>query len=170
MAHGYHLPIPYRFVFMPIQEIIHNTTYGLQVRVGQGPGQTKFLAYKKHGGIQATHALAKQVERLLEEHWGKKQKIKVGRHLATNRSGIPGLRFEWRQYGSEFVYLYLVGNYRNKHGRPCAFAYSVEKHGFEGVLLLGLEKRQAHGAPVLSYEEAKTLIWDHYLDVAGMKP
>ena len=155
---------------MAIQEIHHTHTYGLQVRVGQGPGQTKFLAYRKYGGIRATHALAKQVERELEALWGKKQKNEVGRHMANNRSGITGLRFEWRQYKSEFAYLYLVGNYRNKRGRPCAFAYSVEKHGFEGVLLLGLEKRQAHGAPVLSYEEAKTLIWDHYLDMAGMKP
>ena len=162
--------IQFSLFLMAIQEINQVYSSGLQVRVGQGPGQTRFLAFKKHGGKRATRALAKQVELELEERWGKKVKSMVGRQMCNNKSGIPGLRFEWRYSGSEFDYLYLVGNYRNKKGHNCSLAYSVEKHGFSGVLLLGLAKRALSGAPKLSLEEATSLIWDHYVEISGISP
>ena len=152
---------------MAIQEIISVHNNGLQVRVGQKPGQTKYLAYRKHGGIAATRQKAEQLERELEARWGKRTKCAVGRKLRNNRSGIPGLRFEWRQYSDQYVYLYLVGAYRDANGRPRAFAYSVDKHGFDGVLKRGLEIRQKHGAPAISFDEAKAAIWEHYLSAAS---
>jgi hypothetical protein len=149
-----------------IQEIMNKRTKGVQVRVGQGPGQTRFLAYRKHGGPVATRRLAKQVEKELEALWGKRIRSEVGRKMRNNVSGIPGLRFEWRQYSDQYLYLYLVGNYQDKNGRSRAFAYSVDKHGFDKVLRRGIEIRQKHGAPTTSFEEARSLIWDHYVTVA----
>jgi hypothetical protein len=35
--------------------------------------------------------------------------------MRNNVSGIPGLRFEWRQYSDQYLYLYLVGNYQDKN-------------------------------------------------------
>lgn len=146
---------------MCIQEIISDRLNGLQVRVGQGPGQTKYLAYKKHGGVEATWGLARKTEKELEAQWGKRARG-VGIFMANNQSGIPGLRFEWREYSDNYAYLYLVGNYTDVTGRSRAFAYSVNKHGFEEVLRRGLEIRQKHGAPALALKDAKKMIWAHY--------
>lgn len=151
---------------MAIQEIISARMNGLQVRVGQRPGQTKYLAYRKHGGVKATRRKAQQVERDLEARWGKRQRLSVGRKMRNNKSGIPGLRFEWRQYSDQYAYLYLVGNYRDMGGTPRAFAYSVDLHGFDGVLTRGLAIRRKHGAPAMSFDEARAVIWQHYQEVA----
>jgi len=151
---------------MAIQEIESGHTFGLQVRVGQGPGQTRFFAYQKHGGQEITRQIAEETERKLLDRFG--HRLIKGRKLASNRSGIPGLRFEWRDYGGELSYLYLTGNYNDATGRHRTFAYSVEKHGFDEVLRLGLNIRLKHGAPALTFEDAKRAIWRHYLDVAGI--
>ena len=74
---------------MAIQEIIGQRLNGVQVRVGQGPGQTRFLAYRKHGGYDATWRLARTIERELEARWGKRLKPGVGRKMRNNVSGIP---------------------------------------------------------------------------------
>ncbi len=152
---------------MAIQEILNKRTKGVQVRVGQGPGQTRFLAYRKHGGPVATRRLAKQVEKELEAIWGKRIRSEVGRHTRSNVSGIPGLRFQWRQYSDQYLYLYLVGNYQDKNGQSRAFAYSVDKHGFDEVLRRGIEIRQKHGAPAMSFAEARALIWNHYVEISN---
>ena len=151
---------------MAIQEIVSARLNGVQVRVGQGPGQTKYLAYQKYGGIDATWRLAAKVERELEARYGKRIRPGVGRKMRNNKSGIPGLRFEWRQYSDNYAYLYLVGSYRDLQGRPRAFAYSVDRHGFDEALKRGLAIRKKHGAPPLSFDEAKAAIWDHYCEVS----
>lgn len=151
---------------MAIQEIVSSRMNGLQVRVGQGPGQTKYLAYRKHGGTAATRRLATKIEGELEAKYGKRQSSKAGRKMSNNQSGIPGLRFEWRQYSDQYVYLYLTGSYQDKNGHPRAFAYSVDRHGFDEVLRRGLRIRQQHGAPEMAFEEAKAAIWEHYIAIA----
>ena len=50
---------------MSIQRIKFGHTQGLQVRVGQGPGRTKYLACNKHGGEEGTWREAQQVEKAL---------------------------------------------------------------------------------------------------------
>ena len=153
---------------MPIQEIISARLRGLQVRVGQGPGQTKYLAFIKHGGYVKTWKRAKQIERELEARFGKRTRHLVGRMTKKNRSGLPGLRFEWRQYSGQIPYLYLVGSYSDANGECHTFCRSVEKHGFDGALNDGLSIRKKHGTPPISFDDAKAAIWQHYLDVSGI--
>jgi hypothetical protein len=153
---------------MAIYEIIGTGLCGLQVRVGQGQGQTKYFAYKKHGGSKNTRRLAEKAERELEMKWGQRPG-RLGLITSKNRSGVVGMRFEWRCYSGEVPYLYLTGNYNDATGKHRVFAYSVEKHGLDGVLAKAIKTRNDHGASSITLNACKKAIWQHYLDVSGSR-
>lgn len=136
--------------------------HGVQVRVGQGPGETKFLAYRKHGGRPATLAKAREIEARMLRQAGPPGQHQGVRHT-NSISGLPGIRLAWRDYGAEMAYLYVVGNYTDAPGRSRAFAYSVDKHGFEGALSRGLKKRESHGARHVPLKDAIKAIRAHYI-------
>lgn len=147
---------------MAIQEIVSARMNGVQVRVGRGgPGQTKYLAYRKHGGEAATRRKALRIEAIMRRESGA-----ISRHrgmlLASNKSGLPGIRLEWREYGGDVAYLYVVGNYTDAQGDGHAFAYSVDKHGLDGALAMGLAKREAHGVPHMPLAAALSAIHAYY--------
>jgi hypothetical protein len=149
---------------MAIQPIDSGSIHGVQVRVGQGPGQTKFLAYRKHGGRRATLAKAREIEASMFRQASPRGRCK-GVLQTNNASGLAGIRLEWRGYGGEMAYLYVVGNYTDALGRSRAFAYSVDKHGFEGALSRGLDKRESHGAPHVAVGAAIKALRAHYIAI-----
>lgn len=125
---------------------------GYQVRVGSGgPGRTRFVAARKAGGHDAALRAARVAAQDLASRFPRESRR--GKRFANNRSGVPGVAFEWRE-GVDYSYPYIVGNWTDRLGRQRRFSYSVDRHGLEGAIALALGRRKIGGAPVPTLDEA----------------
>lgn len=123
-----------------------------QVRVGQGPGQTRYFSVRKYGGAAEALKAAKKAGKELQQA-ALPPVPRLSRLLSNNRSGISGIQFQWRP-GKTGSFLYVAGNWTDKQGRARAFAYSVERNGLEGALRKAIEIRVKSGAPKPDFELA----------------
>jgi hypothetical protein len=152
---------------MHIQFINSPAAPGFQVRAGQGPGQTKFFAAAKHGGLDKARRKAQRYARSLAAEL-QLPPTRRGILLSNNTSGISGIQFQWRPSRSgESEYLYVCGNYTDATGRPRAFAYSVQRNGLDGAMDKALAVRRKHGAPVPERAHALKLLRRAYRSAAG---
>ena len=72
----------------------------------------------------------------------------IGRMTKRNRTGCPGIRFEWIARKC-MITLHVVATWTNAQHRRCKTSYSVEVHGLEEALDLAIAARlRFDGAPV----------------------
>ena len=147
---------------MPIQEIPYGHSPGVQVRaLDGGPGRSRFLAFRKHGGRDATLAKAREIEReLLSRNPPVDRRQLIQRN---NRSGVVGVTLRWKQYGSDWQYLYACGCVTDAKGRQRAFGYSIQRHGLEGALRLAIARRGLQGAAA---DRALATLLEHHREFA----
>jgi hypothetical protein len=128
---------------MSIQQIIHGSTNGYQVRVGpRHASLTKFFAVRKYGGVRKAlaHARAAEIElRKIALPTAERHGPRTNAQ-ANNSSGVVGIRPRYEMF-SEHPYLYFVASW-SMNGKACSTSFSANKHGMVGALKLAMERRE----------------------------
>lgn len=118
---------------MPVQPIRDpaGQVVGYQARIGAA---SKYFSVAKHGGAELAHALAARVERSLRRAAPPAPR----RLLATNTSGINGLRTIWRASEGDGPPVLCVQVSWRHRGKPGGTHYSTERHGRIGATQLAI--------------------------------
>lgn len=80
----------------------------------------------------------------------------MGRTLSNNTSGLNGIWFRWMlgEGNDPQVYLYVCSAWVDTKGKGRRTAYSIEKNGKEGALILAISSRKKSGLPVPTMAQA----------------
>lgn len=126
----------------------NGTIDGYQLRMGTGgPGNTKFVASKKHGGSDEARRAVEQLARELGSPMPARAGGSVtGLLLKSSATRVAGVRFIWTPTASTPV-LRVIASWIDNKGRARNTSYSVERNGLDSALDKAIKARTSAGAP-----------------------
>jgi hypothetical protein len=133
----------------------------VQMRIGQGAGESAYFSASKHGGEEGAMAAAlKKCDELGAVVKTGRGGGMIGRRV-TGTNVEPGITLKWREYGGS-PKLTVEATWAEA-GRRRKTCYSVDKNGLEGALDKAIQKRMNAGAPKLNREALLAELRSEYM-------